>query len=218
MLAPLLAVALAGIPVQPAIPAAITVTGIAEVKFAPNQVITHFTVSNEGKDQNGTRKASDEKVRKVLEAVQKAGVDPRRVMTSDAGLGPNYRSNEVIGWMASRTITLYITDMKRVEEAISAAIGAGATPVTTVTLQNTEQRKYEEDARLGAAKAARSRAAAMIDALGAKLGPPRVVSESPAALQGSSATLNTANGVVIGSVSNELSVTSMVTVQFDIEG
>src|SRR5688572_24767014 len=126
MVAPLLALALAVAPANP-LHREITVSGDAELKFAPNQVITSFVISTTERDANAAKRNNDEKVRRLLLALQSAGVEPAHLQTSGASVTPSYRGNEVVGHIATKSVSVCITNMARVDEALTAALRAGAT-------------------------------------------------------------------------------------------
>jgi uncharacterized protein len=226
MLVPLLAAALAVAPAAPTEPPReVTVTGDAALKVAPDQVIFTATVVTLDKDLNAAKRINDEKVRKVLLALTSAGVAERHVQTSDSSVNPQYRYDKeeaiLLGYQATKTLTVCVVDLARVDETMSGALRAGARELSAVQLINSQIEKYEAEARVAAAISARKRAASMVEALGQKLGRPRSVAEqAPQVVAGAFGGYTQAPaGRGAGSTSfagGELTVLARVEVKFDI--
>lgn len=197
----------------------LTIAADARVAFRPNQVAATFLVTSSHRDQALARRQSDEKVRKVLDALLGAGVLPRDLTATESGPAPEYRGNEVTGYASTRHVAVVLTDMARIDEALTAAVRAGGQPYGSVTVRNSDSKAFETKARLAAAAVARERAAGIVEALGAKLGLPRTVSESGQPNQGQSAgaiVVGPEGKVTTGFGAIELSVLGQVHVVFDI--
>ena len=110
--------------------------------------------------------------------------------------------------------------MAKLDDALTAAVRAGATQSGPVYLQNSEHQVYETKVRVLAAASARERAKGVIEALGAKLGLPSSVNDRTPVVENLPAgSFNVpAEGPVVTSFANrELTVTSQMTVVFDVE-
>lgn len=214
----LLAVALATAP--PPSPRSLAVSGEAKVTFRPNQALATFVLAAAHRDPAGARRACDEKLVKLLKAVADAGVARENVVVNDASPSADYRGNEVVGYTMSRSVLLTVTDVARLDEALGAAVRGGAIPSGAVVLQNTDHATFESRARVAAATAARERAKALTEALGARLGLLVTVTDSTPSVESFSAGSFSAapDGSVITSFASKvLTVASQVTAQFDIE-
>ena len=218
MLPVLVALALAAAPLPS--PRSISMTGDAKLSFRPNQLVVTFLVSASNKDQVAARKSSDEKLAKFLRAVREAGVEQRNITTNEAGVAPDYRGNEVIGYAVNRSAVLVITDMARVDDALTAAVRSGGTQSSQVILQNTEHQAYETKARVAAATAARERAKGVVEAVGAKLGLAVSVVDRTTGVEsvaGGNFVVPPEGPVSTAFANREITVVSQVTVQFDID-
>ncbi len=216
MLSLLFALALAATPLTPR---SIVVAGDARLAFRPNQVVATFLISSSHRDQAAARKGNDEKLGKLLRACRDAGVEQRNLMVYEGAVNPEYRGNEVVSFAVNRSLVMTITDMARVDDALTAAVRNGGVQASVV-LQNTELFAFETKARVAAATSARERARGIAEALGAKLGLPVSVSDQTGPVQGSSTGSFhvPADGPVITSYgTRELTVTSQVHVNFDLE-
>lgn len=218
MLSTLLALALAASPTPN--PRVMTMQGDARLTFKPNQALATFSISASHRDQTGVKKASDEKLTRFLKACREAGVEARNTTINDGAVTPEYRGNEVVGHILYRSVILTITDMSKLDEALTAAVRNGGTPAGPVILQNTDHLLYETKVRIAAATVARERAKGVIEALGAKLGLPSSVSDRTPTVETVSAggfSVPVEGPVVTAFANRELVATSQVTVQFDVE-
>lgn len=206
-------------PLTPISPRLMTVTADAKLTLLPNQLVGTLQVTAKDRDQAGARKGTDEKLRKVVAALKAAGVEARAMVLHDTAVVPEYRGNEVVGHTAVRNLTLTLSDLTRVDEVLTAAMRAGAQPHGPILLRNSDHRVWEEKGRIAAANAARVRATAILEALGAKLGLPRSVTDQTPQNQGQVSGHFVAGpdgAVVTGFAATELTVIAQVSVQFDI--
>lgn len=194
--------------------------GEARLSYRPNQVVATFLISASHRDPAGAKKVNDEKLAKFVKACREAGVEQRHVTVNEAGVMPEYRGNEVVGHLHNRTVSLTITDMARVDDALTAAVRNGGVPHGAVMLQNTERLAWETKARVAAAAVARERAKGVVEALGAKLGLPLGVTDHTTSVDmvpAGSFAIPVEGPVVTAFASRELIVTSQVSAQFDVE-
>jgi uncharacterized protein len=201
-------------------PRVITMSGDARITFRPNQVVASFLISATGREPAGAKKSNDEKLAKFLRACREAGVEQRNITITELGVVPEYRGNEVVSHALNRSATLTITDMARVDDALTAAVRNGGTPNGSVTLQNTEHSIYETKVRVAAATSARERAKGVTEALGAKLGLPTGVTDRTPPVESVAAggySVPPEGPVVTSFATRELVAISQVSVQFDVE-
>ena len=194
--------------------------GEAKLTFHPNQVVATFLLSASNRDQAAAKKAEEEKLGKLVAACRAVGVEPRNMTINDLGLQPEYRGNEVTGYVANRSIVLTLTDMAKVDEALTAAVKSGAAQAGQVMLTNTEHQAWETKARVAASTIARERAKGVVEAIGAKLGLPSGFQDRTSSIEtiaaGTFAVLPDGS-VNSGFALRELTASSSVTVQFDMD-
>lgn len=206
-------------PLTPVSPRLINVAGQSKVTFPANQVTAVVVVTSRDRDQKAALKTSDDKVRKLLDAVRGAGLEDREVLINPHAANPDYRGNEIIAYDVTRQVTLSVNDLKKLDAILNAAIKAGATLHGALSYSNTSVPAYELKARTAAATSAKEKAIAMVEALGGKLGLPRTVSDgsSNATATAVRYLVPAADGTVLTRATEiELFVTSQVNVQFDI--
>ena len=83
-----------------------------------------------------------------------------------------------IGYEARRGMSVTIDDLASLEKIYTGLLKNGVNQIGGISFQTTELRKYRDEARLKAVKAAREKAEAMAGELGAKLAGVQQISES----------------------------------------
>lgn len=152
----------------------ITVTGEAEVRVVPDEVLLTVTVSSFDPGLEGAVGENERRVERVLAAAKRLDLEPKYLQTDYFEIDPRYKSweerHEVLGYRASRSITIKLRDLARFDALLRAVIVAGVTEVEGVDFRTTELRKHRDEARRLAVTAAREKAEAMAGTLGGKLG------------------------------------------------
>ncbi|MFO0599107.1 MAG: SIMPL domain-containing protein [Myxococcaceae bacterium] len=206
-------------PLTPVSPREITLSADARVTYPATQLVTAFQLQVKDRDAATAKKLADEKLKKLLDVLAAAGADPKKLEGHDNGQTPDYRGSEVIGQIGVRSVTMTLTDLSKADAIFQAAHKAGATQNGTAVLSG-DATAAEQKARLDAAGQLRTRASAIVEALGGKLGLPRTVSEQnggsipqatryfPVAADGS--VLTNAHAI-------ELVAAVRITVQFDLK-
>jgi uncharacterized protein YggE len=177
----LVAVAATAASAQSAPPRSISVSGNAEVRVTPDEVILSVGVETDSKDIAVARSENDARVRAISQAVQAQGVPANLVRTDYLNLEPRYRNyptrEDFLGYFARRSLVITIRDISKFESILTAAIGAGANYVHGVDFRTTELRKHRDAARRLALNAAREKAEAMAGTFNVALGEPMSISE-----------------------------------------
>jgi uncharacterized protein len=159
----------------------ITVTGDAEVRVQPNEVILTFGVESMDKELTKAKTDNDLRVKRVLALAKRFAIEPKHVQTDHVDIQPKYRSHhwksEFLGYQVRKTIVFTLRDTKKVEALVSAALEAGANYVHGVQFRTTELRKYRDKARSMALRAAKEKAVAMAAELGHEIGKPNSIRE-----------------------------------------
>jgi uncharacterized protein YggE len=210
-------------------PREILVTGEAEVKVVPDQVILTIAIDTLDKDLLLAKQQNDDRVKRVLAVTQQFKIDPKHVQTDQVTIEPRTRTynqkEEFLGYAVHKSVVICVKDMTRFEPVLLAFLKGGANRVDGVQFQTSELRKHRDAARLQAIRAAREKATAMAGELGQKLGRPRSITENAGGSYGRSAYLNTNavsnaggdSGVTdSGFAPGQISVTASVTVRFDL--
>lgn len=159
----------------------ISVSGEAEVRVAPDEVVMTFGVETWDMSIDAAKQQNDEIVKKVIRLAQDHGVESRLIQTDFIQIEPRYRDDyqkkSFIGYFVRKTIAITLRDMSKFEDLFSGALAAGVNYVHGVDFRTTELRKYRDQARDLAIKAAGEKADALARSMGQSLGKVRTIAE-----------------------------------------
>jgi uncharacterized protein len=177
-------VAVAQTPPPPSTPPLISTTGGAQIRVVPDLADLCFEVQIRSADLSAARKEQAERATKVLAALRSAGVTEAELQSSQVQIHPDYidrrqESDKVKFFNVSQSICCTLHDVKKVPEVTANAVAAGVTGVSESTLRTSQLRKYRDEARAKAVRAAKEKAVALATELGAKIGKPYTITESP---------------------------------------
>jgi len=183
----LLALSLAPAQAQPQI----NVTGTAEVKVAPDEVDLSVGVESRDPNLNVAKRVSA-----ALAFLKHSGIKDQDIQTDYITIDPVYDPNASIypsysrlgsSWpvtaggasakpvfyLVRKSIGIKLTDVKSFDTILTGLITNGVNVVQGVDFRTTELRKYKDQARSMAIKAAKEKAEAMAAELGVKVGKPQ---------------------------------------------
>lgn len=165
-------------------PRLITVTGDAEVRVVPDEVIITLGVETWNKDLAVAKSQNDERTKSVLSLAKQYKIEPKHVQTDYINIEPRYKDEwehrRFIGYFVRKTIVFTLRDTSKFEDLLSSALEAGADYVHGVQFRTTELRKYRDEARALAIKAAQEKAYDLAKELGQKIGNPYTIREDHA--------------------------------------
>ncbi|MCJ7508465.1 MAG: SIMPL domain-containing protein [candidate division Zixibacteria bacterium] len=162
----------------------ITVTGEAEVRVVPDEVILTLGVETHDKNLSIAKNQNDEIVKKALAVTKKYRIQSKHVQTDYIDIEPrhkwgNYEEGDFIGYFVQKKIVVTLKDVSRFEDLFTNMLTAGVNYVHGVEFRTTELRKYRDQARALAIKAASEKASALAKELGQKVGKPHTIQEEP---------------------------------------
>jgi uncharacterized protein len=214
-------------------PPLITVTGQAELRVPPDEVVFDLDVVRLDKDINVAREQADESVRQILALARRYDVTPENVKTDYIAVGMKYNTDlveddddvkkvkrEFVGYEVSKSVKVRFTNLARFEGFFSEVLKAGVSKVESVTFYTSQLRKYKDQARASAIRAAREKAVALSAEIGQTIGKAYKIEE-----EGPSRDSSRSNsiGYIAGSYSDDepssfapgtITVTANVTVSF----
>jgi uncharacterized protein YggE len=167
---------------QPAAEAgSVTVSGEAEVRIMPDEVVLRLGVESSDKDLPTAKQQNDQIVAKVLALAKQYAIPPEHVQTDYLNIEPRYNDGytqrEFVGYFVHKTIVITLRDLTKFEDLLSDLLESGVNYVHSIDFRTTDLRKYRDEARELALQAAREKAGAMAAALDQKLGEPRSIQE-----------------------------------------
>lgn len=163
-------------------PRLITVTGDAEVRIVPDEVVLTLGIETWNKDLQVAKNQNDEIVAKVLALASGYGIDPQHVQTDFVSIEPRYRNgyyeeSDFIGYFVRKSIVITLRDLSEFEDLLTEALEAGVNYVQGIQFRTTELRKHRDEARALAIRAAQEKALAMAEELGQQVGEPHTIQE-----------------------------------------
>ena len=171
-----------GMQPAPQEPRLISVTGDAEVRVVQDEVVLTLGVETWDKDLDVAKGQNDAIVKKVLALATDHNIDPQHVQTDYINIEPRYRhgtyeEQDFIGFFVRKTIVITLRDISKFEDLLTAALGVGVNYVQGIEFRTTELRKYRDEARAMAIRAAREKAIALAKELGQAVGEPHAIRE-----------------------------------------
>lgn len=163
-------------------PRTVTVTGNAEVRVVPDEVILTLGVETWDKDMEVAKSLNDEIVKRVRARAVEHGVAAEHIQTDYLSLEPRYRdgyyeARDFIAFFARNTIVITLRDLTQFEGLLASVLDAGANYVHGIEFRTTELREHRDQARALATKAAQEKAVALSEALGQSVGEPLTIDE-----------------------------------------
>ena len=158
----------------------IQVTGTAEIQVVPDTATLSFTVAKNSKSVAEAKKQNDDVIIKVSNLEKNFGIgttyikhDYIRVkeVTKRIKIKDSDDYEEVFdGYRVSRNLIVKLRDITKFEAFLTALLEAGIDDVESVSFSSSELRKYKDQARAQAIKAAREKADALAKAVGQTIG------------------------------------------------
>ena len=160
----------------------VRVVGTAEVKVAPDRAVIELGVQKQDPSAMAAKKAADAAARKILASLRQNGVDEKDVQTTFLSLQPQVsyvKKVRVAYFVATQTLTVTVRDLAKLEPLLESLVKAGGNRIDSIQYETSDLRKYRDQARDLAVKAAREKARALAQALGQDIGKAQIIEEVP---------------------------------------
>ncbi len=165
-------------------PGYITVSGDAEVRVVPDEVILTLGVETWDEQLKVAKLQNDGRVKTVLELARSYGIESRHIQTDLISIEPryhdNYEKDRLIGYFVRKTIVITLKDIAKFEDLLTDILEANVNYVHGIQFRTTELRKHRDQARALAIKAAQEKATALARELGQSIGRPQTIHEDQA--------------------------------------
>ncbi len=164
-------------------PGMITVSGEAELRVVPDEVILTLGIETADKNLETARKANDRIVNAVLKLAKEYGIPAELVQTEYINIEPRYDGRydsigSFVGYFVNKTVVVTLRDISKFEGFYADVLGTGVNYVHGIQFRTTQLRAHRDKARDLAIKAAREKAEAMAAALGQNIGQPTSIIET----------------------------------------
>ena len=151
----------------------INVSGTAVINVVPDRVLIQLGVQSNGLTPDLVEAENSAAIQKVMKAVQARGVAAKDIATDLYVIEPiyeDYDSLYIKGYRINNVVAITLRDVRQTSPVIAAALKAGANQVLNVEFYTSELRKYRDQARELAMKAATEKANDLASAAGATAG------------------------------------------------
>ena len=148
----------------------IHVSGTAVVNVLPDRALIQLGVQSNGKTPKEVQARNAAAISKVIKAVKAQGVEAKDISTDRYIIQPVYEPYDSLyikGYRIYNIVSITMRDVDEASDAIAASFQAGANEVVNVEFYTSELRKYRDQAREMAMKAASEKATALSQAAGA---------------------------------------------------
>ena len=149
----------------------IDITGDAAINVAPDRVRTDFGVETRNKVLDTAISQNDAIVRRVIAAVRDFHIDEGDIQTDSIHVEMAYDSHDgtvVDYYQVTKSVQVFLRDVSKFEPLLTAVLRAGANYIYDVQFSTSELRKYRDQARALAVKAAIEKANDLATAAGAQ--------------------------------------------------
>ncbi len=211
-------------------------SGDAEVRVAPDEVIINVGVETVNRSLRTAKEANEAAIQRALAVARRYGLPPERIQTNFIEVEPQYHRSEtsidLLAYFVRKSMTVRLRDIQQFDGLMTDLLEAGINHVNGIEWRTTELRKYRDQARSLAIKAAREKAEALAREIGRSAGKAVSVSEEGVwwGVMGASwwggqrvmmqNVVSNAGGPGasdLGTVAGQISVTARVHVSFSLE-
>ncbi len=164
----------------------VTVSGEAEVKAVPDEVVLNFGVESRDKSLTEVKRLNDARVKNIMTVLLAQNVANKDIKTDYVNLQPEYQYSSgsfsrgaatFIDYSERTVFVATLRDLARYETVLTAILQAGAENIYGISFRSSELRKYKDEARALAMKAALEKATALASVLGEQIGRVRDIHE-----------------------------------------
>jgi uncharacterized protein YggE len=164
----------------------ITVSEEATIDVVPDKITVTFGIETKDMDMATAKQKNSDILKAAIAAAKGCGIMESEVQTDQLSILPDWVQDYGIGkhgdvfngYFVRNSIAVSLNDPARVEDLIVKSLAAGVNYIHGVDFQTTEIKKYREQARELALKAAKEKADKMAAVLGNTVGPAIQISEN----------------------------------------
>jgi uncharacterized protein YggE len=171
----------------------VRVVGTADVQVDPDEAVIEVGVTKQGPSASAAKQAEDAAARRILSDLRGNGIADKDVQTTYLSLELRTKTTKGVKssyFSAEQTLTITVRDLAKLDVLLESLVRAGGNQIDSLRYQTSNPRKYRDQARELAVKAAREKAQALARALGQEIGRAQSIDETPPPSFGFNATAN----------------------------
>jgi uncharacterized protein YggE len=209
----------------------ITVTGQAEIMVVPDEVAFNLRVITMDKELPTAQAKNDQIVKTLLALARKYQIPPAQVQTGHISVSQRFSDEEAtkkppvfLGYTVTKGVGIVLKDVSQAEELLADIFKSGVSSIDGVYFRTSQLRKYKDQARAMAIKAAQEKAVALTKEIGQSIGKAYSITEdepSYASAQNNNFNIVTRSGSSSADESTlalgQISITARVTVSFELK-
>src|SRR5215217_4614831 len=122
----------------------INVSGDADVKVVPDEVVLTLGVETHDMNLSTAKKDNDERVQRIISISKEMGIESKYVQTNFISIQPRYKDSydqqTFFGYWVQKTIVVTLKDLTKFEDLLTQFLEAGANYVQGIQFRTTELR------------------------------------------------------------------------------
>jgi len=146
----------------------------------PDRAVIEVGVEQQSSSARLAQHAADAVAQRVLASLRAGGVEEKDIQTTFLILKPqfDYRKGMRISYfVAAQTMSVTVRDLSKLDGLLESLIQAGGNRIDSIDYETSDLRKYRDQARELAVKAAREKAQALAAGLGQEIGKAHAIEE-----------------------------------------
>jgi len=160
----------------------LSVTGSADVMVIPDEVVFTLAVETTNMDIAKAKSENDVSIKKIKKIAEELKIEAKYVVTDYISVNPKYTytnngESTFNGYIIHRGLVITLKDLARFDELFTKILDSGANYIRNVQFRTTQLRKYKDEARALAIKAAKEKAVALAKELGQTIGKANMIQE-----------------------------------------
>lgn len=165
----------------------VSVVGEASMSVPPDQVVFTFEVVTADKVLSVAKRTNDVRSAKTIIAAKDFKIETQDIQTDSLSISPQYTGSKdprgeriLIGYEVTKRIFVTLKNLDKIDTFLSKAIEAGVNRVVSISIENSQMQKFQEQVRAMAIKNAQAKARAYAEQLGQTIGRAYVIREEDA--------------------------------------
>ncbi|QYJ85670.1 oxidative stress defense protein [Shewanella mesophila] len=149
--------------------------GTSQIVVKADMAELNVEVVTEAKTPAEAKAGSDKAVADFIGRLTKAGVKREQIQSANLQLYPNHvydpqtRTNNEVGYKASRKVTVTITELDTLNDILDSALAQGINRINNIAFKSSKEAELIEEARLLAIKDAQQKAKFLAKGFGERL-------------------------------------------------
>jgi uncharacterized protein YggE len=209
----------------------ITVNGQAEIMVVPDEVVYSLRAVTMEKELSTAQAKNDQIVKALLALARQYQIPPTQVQTGYINVSQRFTDEDVtkkppvfLGYTVTKSVAIILKDVSKAEDLLADIFKSGVSSIDSVYFRTSQLRKYKDQARAMAMKAAQEKAIALTKEIGQSIGKAYTITEdepSYAYAQNNSNFIGREAGPSSSAESTlalgQISITARVTVSFELK-